>query len=165
MDNDLRHTAIHEAGHAVIGRVLGMICGHATIVADDDSAGHGIVADPWSILAQWEQRERYRDASTVFHGRMMSFMAGALAEVEFFGKCEGGDGDDQWQIAIMAEAGANVPKRTGAWEADRDRHIERLRVRAARLVRRHRQSIAKVAAALSERGTLTAEEIDSLLHS
>jgi hypothetical protein len=28
--NDLRHTAIHEAGHAVIGRVLGMTCGHAT---------------------------------------------------------------------------------------------------------------------------------------
>jgi len=28
----LRRTAIHEAGHAVVGRVLGMTCGEATIV-------------------------------------------------------------------------------------------------------------------------------------
>jgi len=28
-------TAIHEAGHAVVGRVLGMTCGGASIVADD----------------------------------------------------------------------------------------------------------------------------------
>jgi hypothetical protein len=25
--NDLRHTALHEAGHAVIGRVLTLVCG------------------------------------------------------------------------------------------------------------------------------------------
>ncbi|MEI9413216.1 hypothetical protein [Mesorhizobium salmacidum] len=163
MDNDLRHTAIHEAGHAVIGRVLGMGCGYATIIADDDSAGHGIVGDPWQILGDWEQRERYRDASTVFHGRMMSFMAGALAEYEFFGTCEGGDGDDQWQIVMMAEDGAAVPKRSGIWEADRDRHIDRLRTRTAGLVRRHRGRIAKVADALAECGTLSSEEIDALI--
>ena len=29
------HTAVHEAGHAVIGRVLGIPCGHATILADE----------------------------------------------------------------------------------------------------------------------------------
>ncbi len=31
---------IHEAGHAVIGRALSLICGQATVESDEDSAGH-----------------------------------------------------------------------------------------------------------------------------
>jgi ATP-dependent Zn protease len=31
---ELRHTAYHEAGHAVVGRVLGLTLGEATIVPD-----------------------------------------------------------------------------------------------------------------------------------
>jgi hypothetical protein len=40
----LRATAYHEAGHAVIGRVLGMTCGGVTIVPDyeDRAAGHAL---------------------------------------------------------------------------------------------------------------------------
>jgi hypothetical protein len=40
--------AIHEAGHAVIGRVLTLVCGHATIVVDHEAGelGHSITADP-----------------------------------------------------------------------------------------------------------------------
>ena len=59
-ENDPHATAIHEAGHAVIGRVLGLTCGHATIVADDDSAGHQIIADQWVIWQHWEDRQKYR---------------------------------------------------------------------------------------------------------
>ena len=47
MVDDLLHIAVHEAGHAVIGRVLGMECGPVTIVPDDDSLGHSITFDPW----------------------------------------------------------------------------------------------------------------------
>jgi len=39
MSADALHTAFHEAGHAVIGRVLGMACGQVTIVPDHDSLG------------------------------------------------------------------------------------------------------------------------------
>lgn len=53
-----RGTAIHEAGHAVIGRVLGMICGHATIIADEaeGEAGHTITADPHMIAYEWDKQ-------------------------------------------------------------------------------------------------------------
>jgi ATP-dependent Zn protease len=45
------HSAVHEAGHAVIGRVLGIPCGHATILVDEGSAGHSLAAPrmrPWN---------------------------------------------------------------------------------------------------------------------
>ncbi|MGY4311099.1 thermonuclease family protein [Bradyrhizobium sp. JR3.5] len=45
--NDPRHTATHEAGHAVIGRVLTLLCGGAIIAADHEAgeAGHAITED------------------------------------------------------------------------------------------------------------------------
>jgi ATP-dependent Zn protease len=39
----LRRTAIHEAGHAVVGRVLGTTCGEATIVPDYDEMTAGAI--------------------------------------------------------------------------------------------------------------------------
>ena len=77
----LRHTAIHEAGHAVIGRVLKQVCGHATIRQNrkEGEAGHVIVADPCDTLEHWWKIERYRghdeydlrscSADHVLHGR------------------------------------------------------------------------------------------------
>jgi hypothetical protein len=51
MVDDLLHIAVHEAGHAVIGRVLGMECGPVTIVPDDDN---GPVAVPTiETLVKW----------------------------------------------------------------------------------------------------------------
>ena len=165
--NDERHTAIHEAGHVVIGRVLGMVCGYVTIEADEELAGHHIVADPLEVMQAWDRREHYRDPSKVFNGRMMTLMAGALAEIEFFGECvEGGDGADQSEVALMAEDDyARIPKITGDWNTDRDRQIERLRARAAGLVRRHRQPIERVADALLAKRRLSEEEVDALLAS
>src|SRR6266446_6649808 len=52
-----RSTAIHEAGHAVIGRVLGLTCDSATIIPNEDEreAGHALIADPWKTHSDWEQ--------------------------------------------------------------------------------------------------------------
>jgi hypothetical protein len=48
----LHWTAVREAGHAVIARVLGLgpACGHVTIEPDEDSAGQGIIGDHYLIL-------------------------------------------------------------------------------------------------------------------
>jgi hypothetical protein len=102
-EGDLYATAIHEAGHAAIGRALGMVCGHATIEADEDSSGHVIVAEPYEIFAAWEQRGHHRDLSTVMVGRIMTFKAGVLAETEILGVCQGGDGEDRYQVACMMD--------------------------------------------------------------
>ncbi|WP_164712610.1 hypothetical protein [Methylobacterium currus] len=99
--NDRRHTAIHEAGHAVIGRVVTMACGGATIVADDESAGHSVTADPYAVLAAWEAREKWRPSSSVWVGRILAYMAGAEAEEVILGGCQGGDGDDRRWITDM----------------------------------------------------------------
>ena len=63
---DLEHTAHHEAGHVVIGRVLGLPCGSATIIPDEDSSGHAITHDPWKALHIWweEQGKFGRDFDT-----------------------------------------------------------------------------------------------------
>lgn len=148
-----RRTAIHEAGHAVIGRALGIPCGAASIVADEDSVGHSICPDPWEILAVWQndQEKRYREYPHVLHARIITFMAGAAAEIEFFGKCPGADGDDQHQVALMLEL---FP------EADWDKLRVRLRRFTAQLVRRHRAMIDDVAKRLAETGCLSADQMD-----
>jgi hypothetical protein len=107
VDGD-RSLAGHEAGHAVIGRVLGMVCGGATIQCDDSSDGHAVTADPWAVMHSWEQRQKFRDSASAFRGRIIAFMAGREAEIECLGFCRGGDDDDRYQIALMME-GARIP--------------------------------------------------------
>ncbi|MDO9416219.1 hypothetical protein [Pararhizobium sp.] len=148
---DQRHLSIHEAGHAVVGRALGMACGHVTIVKDDDSAGHSITDDPYFILQAWEDAGRYRDFSSVMTGRIMAYMAGAEAETVILGFSRGGDGDDREQAMLMAE------------DMGKDEtFLSRARRQTRRVVRRHRAAIEAVAAELLASGTLQALEVDRL---
>ena len=85
--------AIHEAGHAVIARVLTLACDYATINADHDSAGHFIVRDPYLCEYEWDRRYKLRGNHAVFHARIICFPAGAEAERELAGvKTPRGDG-------------------------------------------------------------------------
>lgn len=149
---DPRHTAIHEAAHAVIGRAMTMACGHATIVADEDSSGHTITSDPYSVMWEWEKIGKYRDIESVYRGRIMSFLAGAVAEEVILGECQGGDGDDQHQCQLMAEA--------ARFDAG---YVERLRRQTVRSVKHHRALIITVADALERHGMLSGEAIDDLV--
>jgi hypothetical protein len=62
MTRRTRHTAIHEAGHAVIGRVLKQVCGGASIVPNEaeGEAGHAICADSWVTCDRWHALGRFR---------------------------------------------------------------------------------------------------------
>lgn len=137
-----------------------MVCDYATIEADHDSAGHHIVGDPWLILQAWEDHGKYRDVSSVFRGRIITFMAGREAEIELLGACGGGDDDDCHQVALMGEQldypGAG--KDPHAW----DRYEARLRTQTRKVVRRHRAKIERVAKALLRDRTLAGPEIDLL---
>jgi len=154
--NDRLHTAFHEAGHAVIGRVVGQICGPATIRADDNSAGHAICADPLMTYEYWDRNDKYREMSSVFRGRIMAYMAGALAEREILGADNGGAGEDERQIGWMAE---ELP----GTSSEQARQIARLRKSTAHLVKRHRLKIHAVAAALMLRETLASSDIDEII--
>ncbi len=135
VDNDPWHTAIHEAGHAVIGRKLGLLCGQASVDQDDDSAGHSINVDPYVTLEHWWACGlHYREFRSVIVGRILVLMAGAEAESVILGQCEGGDLDDRHNIARTLDD-------IGAAEA-------RLRQTTRALVRRHRSTIEQVASRL-----------------
>jgi hypothetical protein len=100
--------AIHEAGHAVIARVLTLAAGQATIVADYDdmSAGHHITYDPYDCLHEWEIRGKVPrgEYEAVWRARIITWMAGAEAEREIVGVEPRGDDDDRYQIALMMDS-------------------------------------------------------------
>lgn len=144
-------TAYHEAGHAVIGRILGLRCGHVTIVADEDSSGHAIAGTPEETYADWEREGKLRDLNSALVGRILAHMAGAEAEVALLGKCRGGDGDDRREIALMLAT------------VGRSGHERIMREKTAALVRRHRVLIEAVARALLAHETLTSEAISAMV--
>ena len=134
-------TAHHEAGHAVIGRVLGLEGGLVTIVKDDIGDG----------------RAAFRASGTV-EARIVMSLAGREAESVFgFDNADNemteGAGYDRSHIGFLcAEAGQVID-------------IERLRRKTRRLVQKHRASIDRVAHALLERKTLQGDELDALMGS
>ena len=135
--NDPLHIATHEAGHAVIARVLTLACGGASIQPDYDAggAGHSIIADPLVTASVWDRRWKFRNDGAVYRARIIAYMAGTEAEAELLGAAQGGDGDDRYQIDMMAE--------------QLDRYdLDRLRAMTRMLVRRHRHRIEGVAATL-----------------
>ncbi len=136
-------TAYHEAGHAVVGRVLTLVCGEATIKRDYKSrtAGVSICADPYACLYEWERRGKVRTQNAVWIARTIAFIAGAEAQVELLGtpRSRIGDADDRYQIALMLEEIA---------PANWDRYEARLRAMTRMLVRRHKARIERVAKAL-----------------
>lgn len=152
-------TAIHEAGHAVIARALGLSCGAATILPNEDEgeAGHAEIDDPWRTAFDWEHRGRYRDCRLAFRGRILASMAGAEGETVLLGRCAVGDGFDRTEIAELADS-ADTKFTDAEWQ----RREPRMRAMCRMLVWRHRAAIAQVASALVQRGSLTGPEIDEI---
>jgi hypothetical protein len=158
--NDRHSSAIHEAGHAVIGRVLLLRCGEATIKLNPEAgeAGYAITHDPWATVQAWDDCGIYRRAmhASAIKGRILAFMAGRAAEEECIGHCRGGDGDDRHQIDLMLDSRSPA-------DADIARIERRLRSMARQLVRRHRIMIERVAAELLEHTAVDGERLDALV--
>jgi hypothetical protein len=153
----LEAIAYHAAGRAVIGRVLGLTCGDVTIKSDSDTMGQGIIRDPWQTIQDWEERQRFRDPASAFRGTIIARMAGREAELEIFGT-QGDEGDyhdDEMQIALLLEDAE-------PW-GDPDHFKTRLRGKTRRLVRRHRQSIERIAHALLSRSLLTPSAVEVIM--
>jgi hypothetical protein len=150
-------TAYHEAGHAVIARVLTLASGGATIKPDyvERTAGVHETFDPHVCWSAWEERGHVRAyLDVVWHARIMTYMAGAEANAAM-GQPTDGDGDDRLQIAMMAEELCHSPP----W----DRLEPRLRRMTRMLLRRHWARVERVAKALLAKTTLTAKQLDKLV--
>jgi hypothetical protein len=147
----------------VIGRVLKQVCGYTTIIADIDSDGHAITESPWHAYVHWGRtgRSRGNQMRSIFRGLIMTLMAGAEAEIEFFDDCLGGDSEDRKRVDLMLrELLVGDSRYIGLL---RLRQETRLRRATRGLVRRHRDKIDHVATQLLERKTLQDEEIDAIV--
>ena len=92
--NDPLHLRIHEAGHAVIGRVLALKCYGVSVVPDfdDESAGHAIcITDPWMTIEHWDEigiEHGWRDEDAAIRAGVLMLMAGCAAEQVILGVSE-----------------------------------------------------------------------------
>jgi cell division protease FtsH len=141
-----QHVAIHEAGHAVIARVLGISHGAASIVPSETEGTLGRC-----ILACYDAKR--------MTGFILAMMAGTAAELEFFGSKIGREEIDQAWIDCRAgyQAHYHPSLPPPNW------HLPRLRRQVRRLVRNHRDKIERVAETLLEQQTLTAHQVAKLL--
>src|SRR5215472_13123615 len=148
-------TAYHEAGHAVINRVLTLTCGPTTIKPDYEKQewGHSISI---ALEHEWERCGKYRGPNAVWHAQIISRMAGAEAERELLDTESEGDHDDRLQIACVVSE--FVPE-DYFW----DKLEPRLRAMTRMLVRRHKASIKRVAEALLAKTTLSGAQLDKLV--
>lgn len=166
----LRYTAYHEAGHAVIGRVLGLVCGSVTIVPDAGGVGRTTTKSPLATLEEWDARGRSRpnDLRSIYRAYIVELMAGREAAEFYCGPGDSfvGDGDDIRQIKNLIHTTYDLdlsyfglPPRN----LDSDFDLNRLRKAARGLCIRHREKIERVATILLERLTLTADETDAIV--
>jgi hypothetical protein len=145
----LMSTAIHEAGHAVVGRRLGLGGGAATIAPDhvDATFGHAVTA------YELAEGRRWRGEGAVWRARIIACMAGGEAEKILLGIEPNGDGRDRKEIEFMAEFLSGTD-----WE-----QLElRLRRMARMLVRRHEVRIRRAANVLRALRTVDAQMLDTL---
>jgi hypothetical protein len=76
---ELRRTAIHEAGHAVTGRMLSLVCGTASIVHGETTmtCGFSVTEQPLVIEDAWFTRSKHRGVRatlSILHGQIMTNM-------------------------------------------------------------------------------------------
>lgn len=164
MDSEVlrRHVAVHEAGHATIGRVLNVPCGDASI-ADGVACGFDIEqsASGWLGTANLGSHKetclerfcqgRWRGHRAAYIARAIAFMAGAEAEIAIFGEnISDGDGYDREGVAEI------IVGAPGWIEA-------RLRSFTRTLIRRHADGIVAVTRRLLSDTTLSDEDIRSII--
>ena len=167
------YTAHHEAGHAVIGRVLGIECGSVTIVPDAVGSGCANSKKPLATLDEWDARGRSRfngrDLRSVYRAYIMELMAGREAAELCCGPGGDfiGDGADIRQIETLIHhtydrdlaGGLGLPGR----DSNGDFNLDRLRKATRGLCIRHREKIERVARELLKCDTLSPGAIDALM--
>ena len=155
-ETDLWRAAVHEAGHAVIGRALNMPYGRATIIPDRQVPS--IRLD--DLMVTWRHGDKLR--RPLIHSYIVASMAGREAEIVLLG--EAADKiDDDLDSAHRRSMVQLVPGCRFVGDAAFCRYERKLRRRARQLCQRHRIQINCVAKVLIERRTLSRKEIDQVL--
>jgi ATP-dependent Zn protease len=154
-EETLWRAAYHEAGHIVIGHMLGIEHSHVSIVSTGNVLGEARLARRLVWPRGMRPRRKFADKHAI-----MSY-AGAAAERHRFGTITGSDIADRERATVL------IARRWTRSTAARDDRIEatarRLEVRANMLVCKHWGRIDRVAQALVAQRTLTANDLRAVL--
>lgn len=155
-------TAYHEAGHAVVARVLGIPVNVVTVTANDKSLGHVVFGEtPMQMhlrlcKAGGDLKDRAESEWTAWRAHIRAIMAGREAEKEVLGfhHDDKSDRHDRRQILRLA---------TWMGYRTREETIHYLRVDTMQIVGIMARSIRRVAEALSHTPSLTQQQIDRFI--
>ncbi|MCW5704896.1 MAG: ribbon-helix-helix protein, CopG family [Bradyrhizobium sp.] len=155
-------TAYHEAGHAVVARVLGIPVTIATITKEGSSLGHVVIGE-----SVWDLHRRLCGAGTVAKDRavheatawrvhIMVMMAGRAAETTLLGfhHDDKGNRQDKHHIKRLAKV---LPARS------HDEILEELEIKTETIVKAMPNSIRRVAEALKRSKSLNQSRIDRII--
>lgn len=162
-----KRVAFHEAGHAVIGRVLGLSVQHVSTEASGDALGHVAHAscNRYSLgpilktELEWRERDGEESAKkgqmfiprdAAFYAHLLTILAGAAAEKHFCGGPvhHNASRDNRHIREILRFFPTRRP---------------RLKRMAEALVRRHRNTIWRVARHLSTPRTISGSELETII--
>src|SRR5262245_381654 len=174
--------AYHEAGHAVIARVLGIEVRLATIRPDKFSAGHVTHGASWpdredanGTIAAEDREEEWQQRMEMAEDRAKLALAGPIAEMKYLPTLNGehfADSSDLLNVAVYLKiAGGFSPisevlvpgKPLRQTNGEVSQLWERLQADTADLVELHWLSIERVAEALLIHEELGQEEIEALV--
>ena len=158
--------AYHEAAHAVAHVRLELPLTYVTIVADDDYAGCAYGERPKSIVDKWNDGDR--DDAEVRHyveRELVNMRVANIAQRKKFPRSPTNDthklGDERFLIS-GSDTSQMARIADDLFGGDEDVAIEYLQfinARAHSFVRRHWPDIERVALALLEHKTLTADQV------
>ena len=175
-EKERRILSFHEAGHALMAHLMGsaMELQKVTIVARGDALGYAFYLP---------DEDRYLHTKEELVDRMVVALAGRAAEEVVFGRVTNGAANDLEKVTDIARAmvfewgmADSVSSRTMradnyalSEETKRLRDSEQARFtdtaysEAVRLLKKHRVSLDRLAAALLEKETLVREEVMEVL--
>jgi hypothetical protein len=113
-----RFVAIHEAAHAVVGRVLGIEIPLATIRPDKDSYGHVEHDSSWpgppdeTSEDADDRLEELRQRDETAEKRAIFVLAGPIAHMKYLPTLNGehfADSEDLYNVARYLNAGTDSP--------------------------------------------------------
>jgi ATP-dependent Zn protease len=158
---ELECTAYHEAGHAVAALALGLSVNTISIVPDPDGECAGFVLSPgvlgYETSSSREQKEIARRCIVRLYAGME---AQRLVDPD---PADYHDEDDEDNAFDLAREYALGP-RGGHVGDDRHRdYLERLRVKARRLIHRHRAAVDRLAEELLAHKELSGAEVERIV--
>jgi hypothetical protein len=174
--------AYHEAGHAVIARVLGIEVHLATIRPDKFSGGHVTHGASWperryeTVEDRGEQVEEWHRRMETAEDRAKLALAGPIAEMKYRPTLNGehfADYSDLFDVAVYLKIASEfspisevlVPgKPLQQTKGEASRLWEQLQADTADLVELHWPSIERVAEALLIHEELGQEQIEALVY-